>query len=179
MSDHISGPRALAEPVADMLRPMRYVEMFPPPQEDYRPVAATRTGFSDAVDGRLAQSILDHLEASTAMMAAVQLRPLGGAMARVPADATAFAHRERRLMFNTVAMVASPDEVEAHAPAVHALAGELAGGIDGAYTGFLGDEGADRIRAAYPGATYDRLAAVKATYDPENLLRLNQNVPPA
>jgi len=39
-------------------------------------------------------------------------------------------------------------------------------------------EGPDRVRAAYPGATWDRLAAVKATYDPENFFSRNQNVPP-
>jgi len=49
----------------------------------------------------------------------------------------------------------------------------------GAYVGFLGDEGEERIRAAYPGATWDRLAAVKATYDPTNLFRLNHDIPPS
>jgi FAD/FMN-containing dehydrogenase len=43
---------------------------------------------------------------------------------------------------------------------------------------FLVDEGEERVRAAYPGATWDRLRAVKAAYDPANLFRLNQNVPP-
>ena len=47
---------------------------------------------------------------------------------------------------------------------------------EGAYVGFLGDEGEEGVRAAYPGATYDRLAAVKAEYDPDNLFRRNQNV---
>ena len=44
---------------------------------------------------------------------------------------------------------------------------------------FLVDEGADRIRAAYPGPTWDRLAEIKARYDPTNLFRRNQNIPPA
>ena len=49
----------------------------------------------------------------------------------------------------------------------------------GAYVNFVGDEGEARVRAAYPGATWDRLAAIKAPYDPTNLFRLNQNIPPA
>jgi FAD/FMN-containing dehydrogenase len=48
-----------------------------------------------------------------------------------------------------------------------------------AYVGFLGEEGPERVRAAYPGATWDRLARIKAEYDPTNLFRLNQNIPPA
>ena len=51
-------------------------------------------------------------------------------------------------------------------------------GNSGAYVNFLGDEGEGRVRAAYPGATWDRLAAVKAHYDPQNLFRMNQNIPP-
>jgi FAD/FMN-containing dehydrogenase len=50
---------------------------------------------------------------------------------------------------------------------------------DGAYAGFLRDEGEARVRAAYPGGAYERLAAVKAEYDPDNVFRLNQNVAPA
>ena len=42
-----------------------------------------------------------------------------------------------------------------------------------------GDEGEERVRAAYPGATWDRLAAIKARYDPTNLFRLNQNIAPS
>jgi len=49
---------------------------------------------------------------------------------------------------------------------------------DSAYVGFLTDDGPPRIRAAYPGATWDRLTKIKSTYDPTNLFRLNQNIPP-
>ena len=52
-------------------------------------------------------------------------------------------------------------------------------GDHGAYVNFVGDEGEARVRAAYPGATWDRLAAIKRRYDPTNLFRLNQNIPPA
>jgi Berberine and berberine like len=49
----------------------------------------------------------------------------------------------------------------------------------GVYVNFVGDEGQDRVREAYPGETWDRLAAVKRRYDPGNLFRRNQNIPPA
>jgi FAD/FMN-containing dehydrogenase len=62
---------------------------------------------------------------------------------------------------------------------VEAFAAALDQGDDGAYVNFLLDEGEARVRAAYPGATWDRLRAIKAEYDPGNLFRLNQNIPPA
>ena len=48
----------------------------------------------------------------------------------------------------------------------------------GVYVNFLGDEGPERVRQAYPGATWERLAAVKRRWDPTNLFRRNQNIPP-
>jgi hypothetical protein len=52
-------------------------------------------------------------------------------------------------------------------------------GDDAAYVNFLADEGADRVRDAYPGPTWNRLRELKARYDPANLFRRNQNIPPA
>ncbi len=171
--------RALAEPVADMLRPMPYPEVYPPEQEGYHPIAITRTMFVDHIGRAEAETILEHLESSTAMMGAAQLRTLGGAMARVPVDATAFAHRQSPIMVNVAALFERPDESEVHGPWVEAFAGALHQGDDGAYVNFLGDEGQERIRAAYPGATWDRLRQIKGRYDPTNMFRLNQNIPPA
>ncbi len=170
--------RALATPIADMVRPMHYPEMYPPEQEGYHPVAAARTMFLDAVDQRTADAIFEHLRASTAQMAVAQIRVLGGAMARVPAEATAFAHRTRRIMANVAALYARPEEAAAHEAWVTDFAAALHQGEAAAYVNFLGDEGEARVREAYPGATWDRLAAIKARYDPTNLFRLNQNIPP-
>jgi FAD/FMN-containing dehydrogenase len=111
-------------------------------------------------------------------MTAAQIRVLGGAAARVPSEATAFAHRQRRLMANVVAAYAAPEEEPVHRRWAADAAAALRDGEDAAYVNFLGDEGADRVRAAYPGSTWDRLAEVKQRYDPENVFRLNQNVPP-
>jgi FAD/FMN-containing dehydrogenase len=50
---------------------------------------------------------------------------------------------------------------------------------EGGYVNFLGNEGPIRTRNAYPGTTWDRLRRIKRRYDPQNLFRRNQNIPPA
>jgi FAD/FMN-containing dehydrogenase len=175
----IAPLRALAEPIADMVRPMSYAEMYPPEEEEYRPVAVAKTMFVDSVGLGAAETIVERIQASDAMMAATQIRVLGGAMARVPADATAYAHRHSRIMVNVAAMYQRPEERPKHAAWVDALSGELLQDDSGAYVGFLADEGEDRVRAAYPGPTWDRLREIKRRYDPDNVFRLNQNIPPA
>ena len=82
-------------------------------------------------------------------------------------------------MVNVTAVYAQPEQRAEQEAWVEALAGELRDGDAGAYAGFLSDEGEAGVRAAYPGATWDRLAAIKARYDPDNVFRLNANVPPA
>jgi FAD/FMN-containing dehydrogenase len=170
--------RALATPLADMLRPMPYPEIYPPEDDDYHPLAITRTMFVETIDLPVAETIVAHLEASDAAMRVAQLRVLGGAMARVPADATAFAHRGSRIMVNVATFYEGPDDKDRRAAWVEGLAAALLQDDHGAYVNFLGDEGEERIRDAYPGATWDRLAGIKRRYDPANLFRLNQNVPP-
>jgi hypothetical protein len=112
-------------------------------------------------------------------MRVAQLRVLGGAMARVPADSTAFAHRRSRIMVNVAALYERPADAPAHEPWVTGFAAALKQGDSGAYVNFLVDEGESRIRDAYPGKTWERLREIKRRYDPTNLFRLNQNIPPA
>jgi len=112
-------------------------------------------------------------------MRVTQLRVLGGAMARVPDDATAFAHRSSRIMVNVAAFYEGPDDKAVRKAWVDGFCADLEQEDTGAYVNFLSDEGEERVRAAYPGETWDRLAAIKARYDPTNLFRLNQNIPPA
>jgi FAD/FMN-containing dehydrogenase len=171
--------RALAEPLADMLRPMSYPEIYLPEEEGYHPIATGRTLFVDAVDPKAVSTILDRIEASTAMMAVSQLRVLGGAMARVPADATAFAHRDRKLMATVATVVERREDLAEHEPRVVDLADTLREDGSAAYVNFLGEEGEEGVRSAYPGGTWDRLREIKRRYDPTNLFRLNQNVRPA
>ena len=100
-------------------------------------------------------------------------------MARVSADATAFAHRTSRIMVNVAALCERLEEKATHEAWVEDFAAALQQGDRGAYVNFLSNEGEARVRAAYPGRTWDRLRTIKARYDPTNLFRLNQNIPPA
>jgi FAD/FMN-containing dehydrogenase len=170
--------RALAEPLADMVAAMPYSGLYPPEDPDYHPTAVGRTLFLDSVDRDTAQMILDRLAASDAPLRVAQLRVLGGAVDRVPSDATAYAHRGARLMATVAAFYESADRRAARLADVEAFAAALAQGDDAVYVNFLNDDGATRVRAAYPGATWDRLVEVKRRYDPANLFRLNVNIPP-
>jgi len=172
--------RALATPLVDTLRPIEYPEMYPPEDPGYAPTPVQRTMFLDHVDRADAETIVKFLESSDASLRAAQLRVLGGAMGRVPVDATAFAHRSSRVLAVLVNFYdKTPEDRERRQTWVDAFAAALDQGDHGAYVNFLGDEGEARIRAAYPGATWDRLVAVKERYDPTNLFRHCQNVAPA
>jgi len=181
--DAEAGERALAPfralaPLADMIRSMAYPEMYrlfgdgpPGPAQE-----VTRSFFVDSVDAEAAEAIAGHLRASTAPMAVAQLRILGGAVARVPAEATAFAHRGRRVMATLGAVFERAGDRPEHEAWITAFNDGLRQGDAGVYVNFLGDKGEARVREAYPGPTWDRLAAVKRRYDPANLFRLNQNI---
>jgi FAD/FMN-containing dehydrogenase len=170
--------RALATPLVDTVRPMRYPEIYEGP-EGARPVAVAGTNvFVDRFDAEAAEAILEHLETSTAPMASAQLRVLGGAMARVPEEATAFGHRAAKMMVNVTAMYVRPEEGPEHEAWARSLARAVAHEDAGAYVGFLGDDGEKGVRRAYPAATLERLIEVKRRYDPDNLFRLNLNVSP-
>jgi hypothetical protein len=112
-------------------------------------------------------------------MAAVNLRALGGAIGRVPAADTAFAHRNRRIMANVAALGFSPDGFAARETWASEFADALRDGDSAAYVNFVGDEGPQRVHDAYPPATWNRLAAVKRRYDPTNFFRGNHNIAPA
>jgi FAD/FMN-containing dehydrogenase len=170
--------RALATPIADMLKPMSYPEIYPPEDASMHPLAVAHTMFVDSIDQNSAELILDRLQASTGMLSVAQLRVLGGAMARVPAEATAFAHRKAKIMANLAVLYQKPEEKSTHEAWTSDFAAALRQKDSGAYVNFLGDEGSARVRAAYPGPTWKRLVEIKARYDPDNLFHLNQNIPP-
>jgi FAD/FMN-containing dehydrogenase len=170
--------RALAEPLADMVQPMPYAGLFVPQEDIEVTEESARSMFLDGFDRAAAETVVQHLQASTAPMAVAQLRVLGGAMARVPADATAFAHRDRPIMAGVGAVYEHAADRPAHDAWADGFAAALRGG-PGVYVNFLSDEGPERVREAYPGPTWDRLVEAKRRYDPHNLFHRNQNIPPA
>jgi FAD/FMN-containing dehydrogenase len=126
--------RKLAPPMFDLVRPMPYPEIYQftegRPNPDHE---ALRSLFLDAVDLPTAEAVVDHLRAGTAPLAVAQLRVLGGAMARVPADATAFAHRRRRVMAAIGAVWERPEETAVHEAWVTGFAAALRHGDPGVY----------------------------------------------
>lgn len=101
----------------------------------------------------------------------IAVRSLGGAVARIPGDATAFAHRHAELMVVTTTIGPAP-VLDA------ALWTRLAPLTSGLYANFLSSATEEDVAAIYPPATYERLAAVKRRYDPGNLYAGNHNVLP-
>jgi hypothetical protein len=133
------------------------------------------------VPDSLVERLLGHLETGTAPLSFVQLRPLGGALARVSTDATAFANRDKRFMISLINDWDGPNASDGapHRAWIDELWQDVQPLGSGVYVNFLEAGESDRIRQAYPGDTYERLAAVKRRYATDNFFRLNQNILPA
>lgn len=173
--------RALAEPVADAVAEIPYPVIYN--FTDFatqRHGAVVRQTFADSVSDQTIEDILDAMKNASSPTTLIQLRGLGGAVSRVPADATAFAHRDAPYFIASIAIWLDPTEDrKPHDEWSANIWSKIAPTGRGAYVNFVSDEGEARIRDAYPSATYARLAEVKRRYDPQNIFRLNQNIKPA
>jgi FAD/FMN-containing dehydrogenase len=172
--------RQVATPMAEMVMPMPYPGIYEMLKDAEDPTpAAHRSLFLETLDDAAIDAILEHTAAATSPATMTQIRILGGAMARVPAGETAFAHRDAGVMVIVITPFQDPAEAPIHQAFTQAYYEALRPGATGVYANFLEDEGEDRIHEAYPDLTYHRLAQVKRRYDPTNLFRLNQNIRPA
>jgi hypothetical protein len=172
--------RALAEPVADALSPMPYPVIYNFTAFAAEPHAASiRMMFADDLSDAAIDAALDAMKHASSPFALIQFRGLGGALARVGQDATAFAHRDRRYFVAIINIwLDAAEDAATHEAWTRSLWSILRPEGSGVYVNFLENEGVDRIREAYPEATYNRLAEIKRRYDPGNLFRFNQNVTP-
>lgn len=169
--------RAIGEPVVDAVATRPYPEMLQsPPGAGEAPRAVARTAFTDRVDEEWGARALAALSTAVTPVAAFNLRPMGGAIARSTQD-TAFAHRHRAVMASVVAV--TPDATVV--PAAEAWVEETrdsVGLVGPGYVNFMSSATPDDVAAAYPGAVLERLGRVKRTYDPDNVFRINHNVLP-
>ncbi|MCK9410621.1 MAG: FAD-binding oxidoreductase [Bacteriovoracaceae bacterium] len=108
----------------------------------------------------------------------LQLRSIGGAMNRVPAEATAFAHRDSEILI-VYAGLAPMNATQSDIDRVSASWKTMLPFITGSYVNFFSTATAKDVAAAYPVATYERLAKIKKKYDPQNVFNRNYNVKPA
>jgi FAD/FMN-containing dehydrogenase len=137
-----------------------------------------KSEYLEALSGDTDRILLTHGRLIESPHTAILCFQLGGAMARVPEDASAAGHRKAGFVVNVAGAWDDPAETERHTAWVRSCWEELRPHSTGTYVNFLTQEdGDDRVRAAY-GANYDRLAALKARFDPDNVLRANQNIAP-
>jgi FAD/FMN-containing dehydrogenase len=127
------------------------------------------------------EAIARHIEFGSSLptwQSTMHLYPIDGAAGRIANDATAWNYRDAHWAMVIVGV--SPDPADnpnmiawarAYWEAIHPYS------AGGAYVNMMMDEGEDQVRASY-GANYERLAQIKAVYDPQNLFQLNQNIKP-
>jgi FAD/FMN-containing dehydrogenase len=125
------------------------------------------------------EAAVDAMTQATSPFSSVICGRMGGAISEVRSDATAFAHRDAHSVVWTVNH--SPDEdAEPHFDWVRRTHdAQTPWSTGGVYVNALDRGEEDRVRAAYSPATWDRLVEMKDRWDPENVFRLNQNVPPS
>ena len=172
--------RTLATPVADVVSPMPYKEIYQFTAHQAAPHAASiRMMFADELSDAAIDTSIAAMNNSTSPYSLIQFRGLGGAMARVAPDATAFAHRTQAYFVAIIGLwIDAAEDAAVHRAWTESLWESIRREGSGVYVNFLENEGAERVREAYPGATLARLGAIKQKYDPENMFRHNQNVRP-
>ncbi|MGE0295371.1 FAD-binding oxidoreductase [Pseudonocardia sp.] len=175
--------REFAPPAVDLLGPIPYVALqqmvdaFTPRGLHYHVKSEWLADLpEDVVDGLVAQ----HL-ARTSPLSQILVHQMGGALARVPREATAFAYRDAPFVLSVIGAWQPAEPAGPHvAWTRRTWAAAQPASLGASYVNHLDtDDGEERVRAAYGPATYDRLVAVKTAWDPDNTFRLNQNIRPA
>jgi FAD/FMN-containing dehydrogenase len=171
-------------PLADLTGPMPYTGLYAFTAEGAKPSPTfVRSGFLHELDDETIGAILAYGRSMTSSFGMAQIRVLGGEMARVPAKATAFAHRDKSILLtiaNGWLEQESASEVERHKEWTTAFWRAVAPRARGTYVNFigLGEDDRSRVQDAYVPKTYARLADVKRRYDPTNFFQQNANIPP-
>jgi FAD/FMN-containing dehydrogenase len=137
-----------------------------------------RSAFLRTADEAAQRVLTDSFATLPNGLTEIHLQHLGGAVGRVPADATSFALRDREFIVNIVARTPTAEGFSDVAEWARGVTSALAPDA-GTYVNFTGETNAALVRASYPADTYRRLVELKNKYDPTNLFRLNQNIVPS
>jgi hypothetical protein len=181
-----AGQRVMApmkrfgRPLLDLCEPKPFVvhqRMF---DESYRAGAwyYVRSCDVDALTDDVIDTMVEHGHRIESMMSSVALWQMGGAVARVGDDETAFHGRQAGFSFNINGNTPTAEGFEDERAWARTYWSALSPHHTSVYVNFLMDEGDERIREAYGHAKHARLKALKRTFDPTNLFRLNQNIRP-
>jgi FAD/FMN-containing dehydrogenase len=176
--------RAFGPPLVDNISPMPYLQLqsllepgFPPGQQNFWKSNFLRELSDDAID-----ILIEGFRTVPSPTSAMAIEHLGGAVARMKDDETAFAHRNALFNLLIVGIWPNPADNRKHIEWVRGLWDAMqpysTGGVYVNYLGQSADEGPERVRAAYGDAKYERLLALKRKFDPDNVFRLNQNIDP-
>ncbi|SMO96833.1 FAD/FMN-containing dehydrogenase [Geodermatophilus aquaeductus] len=172
--------RGVGTPVLDVFAPKPFLahqRMFDPSFPhgcSYYVRSCDVAALTDEVIG----VVVEHGRRITSPMSSIALWQMGEAVARVADDATAFSGRSAGFTFNINGNTPTADGFAEQRQWARDYWTALAPFHTGVYVNFLMEEGGGRVRQAYGEEKYRRLAALKRAYDPANLFRLNQNVPP-
>jgi FAD/FMN-containing dehydrogenase len=174
--------RRIAQPLFDQVVPRPYLEnqQLNDPTVPHGWYYYWKSAMTAPLDNDLIDVLVAHTGQITSPRSYTLIFQLGGSIARVPEDATAYRLRGAAHAININA-VWLPGDTEAvqHIEWTRKMFAAIEPYQQGVYVNFLGAEGAERVRQAYGHKTHARLAAVKADYDPDNVFALNQNIPPS
>ncbi|RPF20677.1 FAD-binding oxidoreductase [Myceligenerans xiligouense] len=164
-ADDVLAPLRAHAPLVDLVEPKPYPAMFEGGGPETAGMhAAVETGFTGVPDVDTAVAMIDAVRAAPAGAAVFNLRVMGGAIARVGAGETAFAHRDRAVMATVAGLTPDPAKEAEVRSWVSASAARIAADRGPAYVNFLPGTGPEQLARAYPGATGERLRAVRAKY---------------
>ncbi|MFC4358946.1 FAD-binding oxidoreductase [Halobium salinum] len=172
--------RSFGDPIADVVGPHSYAQW----QQAFDPLLLEGArnywkshNFTEVTDDCI-DAIVEYAERLPTPQSEIFVARMGGAANRVPADATAYPHRDAEFVMNVHTRWEDPTMDDACVAWAREFFDHMAGfATGGAYVNFI-SEGTGEEARAY-GGNYERLAEVKAKYDPENVFRANQNVKPA
>ena len=173
--------RSFRSPVEDTIQPMPYRELqaVSDPGYPFGQLHYWKSGFLRHLTDEAVQTMIRFVEQMPSPATGVGLQQMHGVASRTLPSATAFPHRAEQFDFLILSQWSDPTDSGPNIEWTRAFFAAMQPHLeDAVYVNNLGNEGEERIRAAY-GPNYDRLAALKAKYDPSNLFRMNPNVQPS